>query len=176
MEQENKKKLTDCKGRGRLYFGIAIMVITALFLFKAIHGTSAHKMTGETFHKFGDNHFSETSIDRMLSYSDWIFKEKDLNDRQRENLKTIFQDSTPNFQALKTRHTELKNRFLKALEAEQVNDKELAEIRRAYSELLDQALGQVVNNVLQVAEVLTIDQRKELIEAVREDKHTHKKG
>ena len=164
MEKKKNQQLTDCKGRGRLYFSLVVIVIAALILFKVVSSTASHDGKSE-------KHFSETSINQMLLYTGWIFKEKDLTGPQREILKTILNDSAPKFQALKKRHEVLKRRFLNALGQEQVNTDELASIRRAYNQLADQTLGQLVDDIVKITEVLTYDQRKDLIKEARNKTH-----
>lgn len=144
------------RGRGRQVFWVIVLIGVAAVLTTYVTGcTDSHR------HQRG--FFTETVPHRIHDKVDWALTQVDATDEQREKVAVLLKDLDSDAARWQEERQALKDRFMQALQAEQVNQNDLATIKSAGVTLADEALGRTVDATLKVSEVLTPKQRKELV-------------
>jgi Spy/CpxP family protein refolding chaperone len=95
---------------------------------------------------------------------DWILSRVDASEEQRDQVKTIISTSLIDLAPLTVEHKDNREAFVTELGKPTLDRSALEEIRRAEIELADQASSRLITALIDAAEVLTPEQRTELIE------------
>ena len=173
MSKLTKGNSEQCKSRGGIFFWGAIALITVLILFSLANG---HTPDGKErlASCWGDGpSFHSGVASWWCKAGDRFLDDLDLSDGQRSRVKAIVDRTSDQMEAFRDSHRDLRARLVKALEAETVRAEELTPIRTAYLELLDQASAEMLHGVVELAGVLTPDQRAALLEQGSEHRHEH---
>ena len=110
-----------------------------------------------SFHGHGIERFAEKRIDRMLD-------RVDASDGQRAEVKGIVGEAVAEMKELGGFYRETRQALLDTLGAENVDREALEELRLANLETVDQASRRLVAALADVADVLTPEQRRELVQ------------
>ena len=110
-----------------------------------------------SFHGHGIERFAEKRIDRMLD-------KVDASDDQRAEVKGIVGEAVADMKELSGLFRESRQTLLATLGAETVDRQALEELRLAKLETLDQASRRLVTALADMADVLTPEQRRELVQ------------
>lgn len=160
--QDNQGSISEhrLRGRGRRAFWVIVLIGVAVALASYLPGCTGHPRHQRGF-------VMEDGPQRIHKGTGWALTQVDATEEQRQEVATILQGLDPDVVRWQEERQALKARFIQALAAEQVNPNELATIKSAGVELADQALSRTVEVVLKVSDVLTPEQRQELVEKWR---------
>ncbi|MDE0044355.1 MAG: periplasmic heavy metal sensor [bacterium] len=109
-----------------------------------------------SFHGHGIERFAEKRIDRMLD-------KVDASDGQRAEVTGIVREAVADMKELRGLFQESRQTLLDTLGAETVDRQALEELRLANLQTVDQASRRLVTALADVADVLTPEQRRELV-------------
>jgi Spy/CpxP family protein refolding chaperone len=144
------------RGRGRrVFWGIVLIGVVAALT------TYVTGCTDSPRHQRG--FFTETVPHRIHDKVDRALTQVDATDEQREKIAVLLKNLDSDMSRWQEERQALRDRFMQALQVEQVNQNDLATIKSAGVTLADQALSRTVDATLKVSEVLTPKQRKELV-------------
>jgi Spy/CpxP family protein refolding chaperone len=94
----------------------------------------------------------------------WLLGKVDATDEQAASIEGTLDRVAPELFALKAEHAEIRAEFRDALTAEQINPAEVEAVRVEGLALADEASRVVAGAVVEIAKVLTVEQRGELAE------------
>ena len=97
----------------------------------------------------------------------WFLNGLDTTDEQQSQINAILEELPPTLARFQTQRKDLMNRFVEAVEADQVSTEDFAEIRTATLNLTEEATGLTIDATVRVLEILTPEQRKKLLELWR---------
>lgn len=109
------------------------------------------------FHGHGIERFAEKRIDRMLD-------KVDASDGQRAEVAGIVQEAVAELKELRGLYLETRQALITTLGEETVDRQALEELRQQRLETMDQVSRRLVTALADVAEVLTPEQRRTLVE------------
>jgi Spy/CpxP family protein refolding chaperone len=144
------------RGRGQRVFWVIVLIGVAAALTIYVTGC-----TDSTRHQRG--FFTETLPHRIHDQVGRALTQVDATDEQREKVAVLLKSLDSDTARWQEERQALRDRFMQALQAEQVNQNDLATIKSAGVTLAHQALGRTVDAMFKVSEVLTPKQRKELV-------------
>lgn len=141
------------RGRGRRLFWGLLLTAGALVVGIALSGCARHHR-----HPSADEVLSR--LDRGASWLSW---KVGATDEQREQIQAILGELRPDEMRFHAEREALTNRVLAAIEAGHASPDELAQIRQAGVDLSNEAMSRSFETILKASEVLTPEQRKELV-------------
>ncbi|MFP4037358.1 MAG: Spy/CpxP family protein refolding chaperone [Desulfobacteraceae bacterium] len=149
-----------------------LVIASVVFLFSMVHGHSRDIRFERTSCIGNADAFSDAWLTPWCTGGGGVLEALDLNEGQRERVEALWGKAVDRSLPFRERHNELKERLVEGLKAEEVNQSELFRIRSAYLELLDQASGSMLEGMIELAEVLTPEQRVALM--ARVGGHSHR--
>ncbi len=156
---ENKERETKReRGRGRKVFWIVVVVASLLTVVRYSNGTM--------WHHHHERHTVRSASDvkeRMVKKADRALNEVNANSEQRARVNDIIDGLVPEIVGFQKEREELKIRILKALEREDMTPEDLEQVRALSVRLAEKAINRSFEAILAVSDVLTPDQRKELL-------------
>jgi len=109
--------------------------------------------------------------DRLDFAADWLLKRVNANDAQREQIKAVLAHALQDLAPLRDQHRQHRDAFAAALVQPSVDRAKLDELRRAELQLADQASDRIVTALADIADVLTPEQRGELVKLAQQFRH-----
>ncbi len=94
----------------------------------------------------------------------WALKSMDATDEQKARMKPITDDLANALWDFRTEHQAIRDRFIKAFEADKVDPAELAKIREDGLALAGRASAKFMDSLARASEILTPAQRRKLAE------------
>jgi Spy/CpxP family protein refolding chaperone len=167
MSETTKNVKNRVRGRGRLIFGVLVFAAGALVVAGSLNGWTRHSR-GRHYrsHSFTAQTPEEIQ-ERMTKGLQWFLNGLDTTDEQQSQINAILEELPPTLARFQTQRKNLMNRFVEAVEADQVSTEDFAEIRTATLNLTEEATGLTIDATVRVLEVLTPEQRKKLLELWR---------
>lgn len=101
--------------------------------------------------------------ERLTFATDWILSRVHATDEQRQQVHRIVQETSQVVGQAKAQHQQHRQAFLEALGQTTIDRDALRTVRAAEVQLLDQASNQVLEALAGIAEILTPEQRTELL-------------
>jgi Spy/CpxP family protein refolding chaperone len=105
----------------------------------------------------------EDMLERAEFTSDWMLTKVGASDAQKEQMRVIVSRTVNGLAPLRKQHRDNRRAILEALAAPTVDPARLAELRRAELQLADQASQMLLDGMTDAANVLTPDQRQQLV-------------
>jgi len=171
MKNKINENTNMCKGRAKTVFWGGLVIAGVVFFFSLVYGHSRDARFERTSCNGNAEILSQAWLSPWCTGGGRVLEALDLNQEQRDRVEVLWEEAVGRIMPFRERHNELKERLVEALEAEAVNDAELFKIRGAYLELLDQASGTMLQGMIELAEVLTPEQRVTLMDRVGEHSH-----
>lgn len=156
---ENKERETKReRGRGRKVFWIVVVVASLLAVVRYSNGSMWHH-----HHERHTVHSTSDVKERMVKKADRALNEVNATSEQRARVNDIIDGLVPEIVGFQKEREELKIRILKALEREDMTPEDLEQVRALSVSLAKKAINRSFEAILAVSDVLTPDQRKELL-------------
>ena len=149
----------------RFWLGAALAGVVGAFV--AGCGRSHHGWH-RSGHGMQDVASLEEARDRAHDATDWMLRHFDATDEQRTRIRAIVDESVTQLYPLRERHQRHHLELVEALAQPDVDRAEIERLRKAELELADTASNWLVDAMLDAMEVLTPEQRAELLQHVRE--------
>ena len=154
-------------GRGRLILGVLVFAAGTLVVAGSLNGWTRHSR-GQHYRNHGFAAQTPEEIqERMTKGLQWFLNGLDTNDEQQRQINAILEELPPTLARFQTQRKNLMNRFVEAVEADQVSTEDFAEIRTATLSLTEEATGLTIDATVRVLEILTPEQRMKLLELWR---------
>ena len=167
--------VTPDSGRRRLFAGLAVGGLAGALFAGSVAAWSHHHGGPAGWHGGGRwckaASSPETHGNRIEFATDWVLNKVNATDTQRERVKTIMQGALEHLGPLRDRHREHREAFLSALLQPNVDRASLEELRRAELQLAESASNRIVGALADAADVLTPQQRAELVKLAKEFRH-----
>ena len=144
------------RGRGRRVFWVIDLIGLTVMVTAYVPGSTGHPRHQRGF-VIGDN------LQRNHQRTEWALTQLNATQEQRQQVQVILQSLELDAVRWQEERQALNDRLVQAFAATEVKPKELAAIKSAGVALADQALSRTVAVVLTVSEVLTPDQRQDLV-------------
>lgn len=153
--------------------GLLLVGATALSasLASAAPGWWGHEGHRRWGHFRGGPHDPERARERAELAVGWVLRYVDASDEQERQVQAIVGDTAEQLLGLAGQHHAHREAFVSALLESDVDRAELEAIRRAELELAEVASAQLIDALADVAEVLTPEQRQQLVELAQ---HFHR--
>ena len=137
------------------------------------HGNHGHGWRSGHGHWGHRGHMDdpEEARERAESAAKWMLRRVDASEQQQQQVTTIVRNSVDDLFELAQRHRSNSDAFFEAFSQTTINRGTIDEIRAAELQLADAASSKLVTAMADIAEVLTPEQRAELMEHV--DRHRH---
>ena len=162
-------------GRRRLFAGLAVGGLAGALFAGSMAAWSHHHGGPGGWHGGGRWCKAASSLEahgnRMEFATDWVLNKVNATDMQRERVKTIMQGALEDLWPLRDRHRQHREAFMSAMLQPNVDRASLEALRRAELQLADSASNRIVSALADAAEVLTLQQRTELVKLAREFRH-----
>jgi periplasmic protein CpxP/Spy len=130
---------------------------TALVAGCGWHGGPGH-------HWQGANASPEQRQAHMAARLDWALDRLKANDAQKTQIRAIFAEASPEMQKLIAERKALRDEVAKALSADVVDAQEVARLKGNALTLVERAANVWTDAALKAANVLTLEQRKQLLD------------
>ncbi|MBI5419857.1 MAG: periplasmic heavy metal sensor [Deltaproteobacteria bacterium] len=157
--------------RRRLFRGVAVFA-SMLLVSGFLAGCARHAKD----HHARYRHHRELSQDeireRLGRGATRALDKVNATGEQRARIDAILDGLAPDLAKLQGERRAIRDRFVKALEADKVDPGEVAQVRAAANDLVDRVSARIMDAVVKGSEVLTPEQRRELVAKWREH---HKK-
>ncbi len=114
---------------------------------------------------------ARTAGERATFVSDWVLSRVDATETQREQVSTIIQDAVIDLAPLREQHCGNHQVLIDALGREKIDREALGQLRHETMQLMETASSRLVDAVVDAAETLTPEQRRELIELAQRFHH-----
>jgi Spy/CpxP family protein refolding chaperone len=171
-EHEDRKK--QRRSRHGFWAGVVIGGLLSAALAAGIAFTSVKARAagiglgglGHGQHRF-ESMDPEIVRERTEFAVDWILGRVDAGEEQRDQVKTIFSTSLIDLAPLMVEHKENREAFATEFGKPTLDRNAIEELRKAEIELADQASSRLITAMADAAEVLTPEQRTELIEMAK---------
>jgi Spy/CpxP family protein refolding chaperone len=150
-----KKESPDCQERGRNFFWGALLIAGAVLLLSAFSHSRSSDRPGD---------FQAHMIDKL----DTMLDQVDASDSQRKQAEEIVADLSEYSGHFDAARKDLSSRLIEALAREDIDVESFASIRIEMLELTDEASAKLFDALYDLSELLTPEQRAELLELVRE--------
>ena len=168
MSETTKNIRKRDRGRGRLILGVLLFAAGALVVAGSLNGWTRHSR-GRHYRSHGFAAQTPEEIrEKMTKGLQWFLSGLDTTDEQQRQINAILEELPPTLARFQTQRKNLMNRFVEAVEADQVSTEDFAEIRTATMNLTEEATGLTIDATVRVLEVLTPEQRKKLLELWRQ--------
>lgn len=111
---------------------------------------------------------AEEARDHVGMFADRVLDRVDATDTQKDQIDSVLDKAVPQLHSYKTEGRALKTDFREALSEDQIDRAELERIRQEGLDLADRASATAMDTLVQIATVLTPEQRQELRAAYEE--------
>lgn len=108
-------------------------------------------------------HDTDMAGERLAFATDWLLTRIRATAEQRQQVQTIVQETVSTLGQVKDQHQKHRQALLEALGQATIDRDALRNVRTAEVQLLDQASNRLVEAVAEIAEILTPEQRTELL-------------
>ena len=174
MRSEDPKR--NSRGRfltGLLSGGLIGILLTGAFTMFSANAHSGGWRHGRGHHGFGHHGFGDasTAAERAGHFTDWILSRIDANQDQRDQIKTIVQDTIGELIPLREQHAANRESLIEALKQSTIDRDKLSELRQATLQLADTASSRIIDAIADSGEVLTPEQRTQLLEMAERFHH-----
>jgi periplasmic protein CpxP/Spy len=126
-------------------------------------GLWTHSALGWGPYRYGASTPEEAS-ERIEFATDWMLKRINADETQRQRVKSVVEGAVKDLFPMKEQHQQNREAMLKALAQPTVDREALKETQQAEVQLLDTVSSRLVQAIADVADVLTPEQRAQLIE------------
>jgi Spy/CpxP family protein refolding chaperone len=113
----------------------------------------------------------EAQRERAEFATDWVLNKVNATDEQRARIKAIIATTLQDLAAARDEHRQHRDAFLTALTEPNVDRASLEDLRRAELQLADSASQRIVTALAEAADVLTPEQRAELVKMAQRWRH-----
>jgi Spy/CpxP family protein refolding chaperone len=113
----------------------------------------------------------EAQAERAEFFADWVLKKVNATDEQRARIKAIVATTLQELAPARDEHREHREAFLAALTQPSVDRGSLEDLRRAELQLAEGASQRIVTALADIADVLTPEQRAELVKMAQRWRH-----
>ena len=113
----------------------------------------------------------EAQRERVEFATDWMLNKLNASDAQRGQIKTIVASALQDLAPVRDEHRQHREAFLAALTQPNVDRAALDDLRRAELQLAETASSRIVTALADVADVLTPEQRAELVQLAERFRH-----
>ena len=155
--------------------GVSLSVLLAVLLSIALIGgallsgsfaSASSLWEGHGHHRWRHHGASDPQVtqERVQHAASWLVRYVDANDEQADQLDAIIARSVEEVLALRDSHGSHRDALISLLQEPVIDRAALEEIRRAELELAESASRSLVQALADAAEVLTPEQRMELVE------------
>ena len=152
-----------CGGAGRFFVGVLVIVGVVSIASALFGGKHCYA---------GPHHWKDASVsERMNHMSERLMHKVDATDEQETQIKAILKKYEPNFKDMRSEHKTHHDAFLTALQQDTVNQAELEQIRKGISSQMNDKSIVMTQMIAEVANVLTVEQRKELADGWENRRH-----
>ncbi len=141
------------QGRGHRLARSAALVACAFRLAGLAAGCARHHREARTQEEFRQ---------RFEKITDKTLKKLDATDEQKAKIRPIADDLANALWGFREEHRAIRDRFVKAFEAQKVDPAEISKIRTDALALADKASARFTESLVKAAEVLTPEQRGKL--------------
>lgn len=152
---------TRPRGLGRKLFWAFLIVGGVLVISRSL---TAYRPFGHRGHWGATGSSPDEIAERWTQRTDWILKRLDATAAQRNQIQSIQANLMPDVQAFENEREALHNRLRLALASNPLDRAELERIRTASLDLADRASRRTVDSFGQMLDVLTPEQREELLD------------
>ena len=139
----------------------------------ALVGAGAYALGGHGWHH-GDQWTLEGAKSRARERAAWVLGRVDATDEQEQQIGTLLDSALDEFLPIMTQHRESRQSLVAALEADAVDTQALEKLRTDLVSSFDAGSKVLTRAVSQSAEVLTPEQRRTLVEAMKRHRHRHR--
>ncbi|MEN8183514.1 MAG: Spy/CpxP family protein refolding chaperone [Myxococcota bacterium] len=143
-----------------LLITIPLTLVSALLLSAFVSCTRGHGF-GHGRHGFGDPESAREHIER---HTDWVLDRLDATDTQKDRIVEILDGSVDDLYALRSRHRAHHDEIIELFTAPVIDPAAIESIRVEELALADEASAKLAVALVEVAEVLTPEQRVEIRE------------
>lgn len=169
VQHENRKARR--KSRHGFWAGTVLGGVLGILLVGVLFSTSgaasaAGRLLGASVHphQFGHPPSPEAMREHTDFAVDWVLSRIEADDSQRERARAIVGNAIDDLFPLMAQHQDNRKAFAAQLSAPTIDREALEELRLAELQLAEQASRRFVATLADLAEVLTPEQRTELIE------------
>lgn len=159
MSEVKEATITRQRGLGRRIFWSIILIGSVLLLARFVIGGLSDHGFRRSLHRAHTGAFA----DPLGEGAKWALDEVGATDAQRNEIRNILDTLGPSMAEYQGKSRTLRSRLSKALEAEQIDPHELAEIKTAALGLAERAMSEGLDLTLGISEVLTPEQRRKLV-------------
>jgi Spy/CpxP family protein refolding chaperone len=145
-------------GPRSVLFRTALLAACALFLAGSLAGCGRHHRAAKTQEEFQA---------RFEKVTNRALKKADATDEQKAAIKPIANDLAASMWAFREEHRAIRERFVKAFEADKVDAGEVAKIRSDALALADRASAKMTEALVKASGILSPGQRRKLTERWR---------
>jgi Spy/CpxP family protein refolding chaperone len=163
MSKESKTQKHRERGRGRRAFWILVAVGLTVTLVAAARGSRRDQR--EYGHRTGAR--EELSLERIqeLFAEDGRWLDRlGIGEEQRPRIAAVLEGSVPRLQAIAVERDELRQELVRAFAGPTTDVERIEELRWEAAEIVVRALDEGFDVAVELAEVLTPEQRRELIQ------------
>jgi Spy/CpxP family protein refolding chaperone len=105
----------------------------------------------------------EAERERLEFATDWVLKKANATEEQRQQIKGIVQAAAGELAPIREQHQQHRDAFLAALTQPSVDRETLEQLRKSELQLAEAASSRIVQALADVADVLTPEQRTQLV-------------
>ena len=162
-EDARTRERDERTGKSRV--GVLLIVLVgAILAGAAVVSTAAVRSHGGHGFRGHFNHDPELAREHAEFAASWVLSRIDATDEQQEEVKAIIGRSVDELTALAEQHRQGREAWIAELSKPTIDRAALDELRRTQLELADVASERVVEALANAAEVLTPEQRIQLVE------------
>ncbi|MFQ5936981.1 MAG: Spy/CpxP family protein refolding chaperone [Acidiferrobacterales bacterium] len=158
VKSEDQKPKCQRRTRHGFFSGLVVGGLVATLLVGAL-GAYSHG----GYYRHG-GYDAQTAATRAEFATDWVLSQVNATEEQRTQVKAIVSDAINDLYAERQQHRESHQAFFNALTQPTVDRQALDEIRRLELQRAENLSGRFVQAIADAAEVLTPEQRNELVE------------
>jgi Spy/CpxP family protein refolding chaperone len=153
------------------------LAVAAVLLGAALLGSGALAWAGWPSHGFGQRHgrfqhsTPEEAREHMSAGAEWVLRYVGASDEQRAEVDAILEQSIGDLFGLKAEHERNRDALIALLHQPEIDRDALEQIRVSEIDLADRASQQALDAFVDLAQVLTPEQRAELIELGERFRH-----
>ncbi len=163
MSDINKNKSQRSRGRGRmLFWGIVFSVGVGLLSSFVFGRSQGHWRNAKGSYA---RHTSKDPQKEIKAGVQWMLSRVNATVEQRTKVNSILEKLAPEIDKYQSERQALQAQFLKAAEADEISRTELQDIQAKSLSLTEKTLNQSIDTLLKISEVLTPEQRKQLVES-----------
>lgn len=174
MTESNTNPTPNRRNRRFKRIAIATLLFTsgAVAGGTALVGAGAYALGGHGWHH-GDKWTLDVAKSRARERAAWVLGRVDATDEQEHQIGSLLDSALDELVPLVAKHRESRASLVAALEADSVDGQALEKLRTDLVSSFEAGSKVLTRTVSQSAEVLTPEQRRTLIEAMKRHRHRH---